>query len=176
MTDMISTQLTVSVQGKKGAGKSVFAREVIVAAVEAIGGAVAQLRDDSNGVFIIITLPQGALASSGAPRVVSCDRAAPLGDDVEIRDGVVRAKDFPRALIEIGTDSAEVLSALINRRHCAGWMVDDPVRRSATVSAPRWVPRDLLDRMVEDSARAEIRNVDAELAAMGFIYREGGKS
>lgn len=165
------TSLIVSIQGKRGSGKSRLAELAIEPALAAIGAKIENKRDVQSGVFLTVTLPFGAVGRVAPPLMFNVLAPPPPDEALPQMDRQGRLIAGPR----VGLANAGRVIELYRKRGELLMYADDKSDMAATV-ARMSLPNSLRDVMEPEAVIALLRElatralaqVDGELAALGF--------
>lgn len=166
------TQLIISIQGKRGAGKSVLAAQVIEPVMKAIGAKLENKTDKETGVFLTYAVPVGAMGQAGTIPFYSPDQVDQL-----VAEGIAAAA--PAEGVRVGFhNSKKILSLLQRRAQLEGFVAGKADDDLAVGVAKQILPADLrgvlgdgVVALLHKEAAAKIKAIDAELKAEGFDTR-----
>jgi len=171
-------KIIVSIQGKRGGGKTQLALQAIKPALLAVGAVIEKENDGDTGVFFTITLPPNSLAPlhpDGLKRVYSQSEmlaaietaARGAGGDAE-----APAEDAPAS---VGFGNFDRVQKLVAARRelepyadAAKDMAGTVARMALPKSLAELTQPDALIAQLRKDACAGIEKIDAELLALGF--------
>lgn len=172
-------KITVSIQGKAGAGKTQLSLQVIEPALLAIGATIDKKRDEKTGVFLTVSLKPNSLSPppDGMKQVYSRGELL-AAIDVAARgaaDGSAREQPEAVEPARIGFASFERVRQLVTaRRELVPYA--DECGNLAPIVARMTLPKSLvnlteptlLTAQLRQDARDGIARIDAELLQLGF--------